>query len=1275
MQDELNVEQQTRLQHASTGEIIENFPIVLMNSKDTDELSPLHYICLRRNLELELLKHFLDYQADPNYEDLNGDTPLHYLCKTDQIPNRAPLIKLLIQHNASINRTNSYLETPLHLLCQNMKPNLESIRVLATSGAAFNLKDSLGGNTPLHLLCNKKEKKTKYCLPVIKYLLTENADVNTKNNQGNTILHLVLKQREIDKPLFQLIIKDENLEINSVNNLQETFLHCVCKKDDQQKNITYVIELLNKGCDPNLQDHHGLTALHLIGKKQNYQLNTRLFNLLFEKGSDPNICDHKGSNLLHYVIPKNGKIDNSLIANLIKRNVDCNKQDQNGKTPFYNYCRKDILDSKMIKLFLREGKVDLNLYTNERLSPLHMIIENSTNIKILQILIDNKYNNINNKKNNSVDLGIKDLRDRNLLHHACLKSQPNETLIEYLLGKGLDPNEQESKHGWACLHCLCKKCEAIDDLESIIEMLIDNDADISIKDNDGNYPFHLICGQEEFSDSLCELLINGIDINKPNNKGETPLHLFYTQPDRPREYLEWFKDMEADFTICRHSDERNALHLFCLNDPDEETFNYLINECECEIESKDKFNNNLLHLLCQSNTMALDVLENVIEDLDVNEHNVEGKTPLHILCANTPDFEFIDCLIKNEIDINIRDNGGDTALHELCKDKIEYILNKSTNKKDDLKYFDKFIPIEGFNLFFDNGVEINSKNKIGDTPLICLCKNRKLKIKTKFKIIKLFLKNDVDVTIQNNENSTALHELSKNQACLNLKIFQLFFDIPEIDLNLKDKNGNTILHLLCMQSLNDYPDLHQIFNHLTTLDCDLNIKNNNKKTPLLILFNSKHRHHEISFDLIKHGADPFIKDKHQRNLLHLMNISQPYYHAVHFLINKGINHKERDVFGNTPLHYLCMHEQIDFDIVSIFTEMGMNLNQNNLKGESPTTLLNGKSKNPQLAYKANRFLKTVKFEKKKQKMQKLIKLNTNLKPLPSLSGRIPKNVGGFLRPMKFQEIPLDQIKISPKPIYSGEKKYIYLADWFGQKVCATALKDSIFITKTEVEKFKKELSFVCSLHYPHTVRFFGAQLQDETRLTYISEYCENGDLSTYISKNNISLTNKIKIAAGIVKGIAYLHSKNTMHRKLKTSKIVLDKNLRPKITGYGFSRQMTDTFYSTVRKTIQTSHDPYQSPEMLSESDTYTFKTDIYSFGVILWELMNPEKLKITDPLIWGNKYWKGEIIKGNRPPLDNCHFQEMISKCWHQDPKQRPEIENILDHFIKLESQSENMN
>ncbi|KAJ3425639.1 molting protein mlt-4 [Anaeramoeba flamelloides] len=1270
MQNELNVEQRTRLQHASTGEVIENFPIVLMNSKDSDELSPLHYICQRRNLDLELLTHFFNYKADPNYEDQNGDTPLHYLCKTEN-PNRPALIKLFIKNNASINRTNSLLETPLHLLCKNKKPDFESIKILGEKGVAFNLKESMDGNTPLHILCDKEEKSSQETLEIINYLLTENADINTKNSHGNNVCHLVLKQKIIDHTLFELIINNDNLDLDSMNDLKETFFHCLLKKDDKQKIIMYLKELLNKGCNPNLQDNNGWTPLHLICSKPNDQKNVSLINLFIENGADPNIGDKEGRNLLHHVIPKTGNMNNSLVEILMKNNVDCNKQDHEGVTPFIKYCQNDTPDVDMINVFLQDGKVDLNLYTKNGRSPLHMIIDNSSNLEILEILIDN----------NDADVEIKDSKERNLLHYACKNSQPNIEIIKYLIDKELDPNEKESKNGWTCLHFLAHQSDLSDELTEVIEFLIENDADVTIKDNAGNLPFHLICNNEEFNDALFELLADGIDINDVNDNGETPLHLFILQPDRTAEHLEWFKDMEADFTIGRESDEKNALHLHFLNEPDEDVLSYLVDECECEIDSKDNFNNNLLHLLCQSSQISNDLIENLIEDLDINEPNNEGKTALHLVCGNNPDAEFIECLIENENDINIKDNEENLALHELCKDKKKVIFNEKT-QKEETKYFSKSITTEQLKLFFENDVEINEVNNNGDTALICLCKNKKFNendkeksnMEPKIDVFKLFLEYEADYTIQNNEQSTALHELCKHDYH-DFETFLFFLELEDTDLNLPDKDGNTILHLLCMQSFELSEDLPRIIQHMATLDCNLNLKNNNEQTPLLILFNSKYRHHETSFDLINHGADPLIKDKNQRNLLHLMNISQPYYHAIHFLINKGVGYKDIDVFGNTPLHCACNHEEIDFDIVRIFTELGMNLNQTNLKGETPSSLLNGKSEKPQFNYQVTRFLTSVKFAKKQQKIQKLIRLNADFKPLPSLSGKIPKHVGGFLKPMKFQEIPLDQIKINPKPIFSGEKKNIYIADWFGQKVCATTLKDSIFITKTEVEKFKKELSFVCSLHYPHTVRFFGAQLQDETKLTYISEYCENGDLNTYISKNNISLTNKIKIASGIAKGIAYLHSKNTMHRKLKTSKIVLDRRLRPKITGYGFSRQMTDTLYSTVLKTIQTVHDPYQSPEMLAESDTYDFKTDVYSFGIILWELMNNKKLKITDPIVWGSKRWTEEIMKGNRPPLKDCKCKKMIARCWHQDPDQRPEMKEILEYFMLHEKKYENMN
>lgn len=97
---------------------------------------------------------------------------------------------------------------------------------------------------------------------------------------------------------------------------------------------------------------------------------------------------------------------------------------------------------------------------------------------------------------------------------------------------------------------------------------------------------------------------------------------------------------------------------------------------------------------------------------------------------------------------------------------------------------------------------------------------------------------------------------------------------------------------------------------------------------------------------------------------------------------------------------------------------------------------------------------------------------------------------------------------------------------------------------------------------------------------------------------------------GIVRGMNYLHSFSVpiLHRDLKSLNILLDQFLVPKIADFGWTRLLADKMTAKVG-TFQ-----WMAPEVIAGSN-YTEKADVYSFGIILWEIASrepPYKSKFT---------------------------------------------------------------
>jgi serine/threonine protein kinase len=183
----------------------------------------------------------------------------------------------------------------------------------------------------------------------------------------------------------------------------------------------------------------------------------------------------------------------------------------------------------------------------------------------------------------------------------------------------------------------------------------------------------------------------------------------------------------------------------------------------------------------------------------------------------------------------------------------------------------------------------------------------------------------------------------------------------------------------------------------------------------------------------------------------------------------------------------------------------------------------------------------------------------------------------------------------------------------------------------------------------------------------ITNYYESGDLTHYISNNffNISWKIKLKKLLNMIEGLKYLHNSNIIHQdyhsgnifnietkgKYKTSAITGDFGISKSATG---SSDNDNEVYGII---------PYVAPEVF-QGQKYTKASDIYSFGMIMWELMTGrrpfwDKNHDTDLII--------EICDGLHPPIvTNAPegYIELMQKCWHSDPKKRPNAENIRREF-----------
>ncbi|KYQ93012.1 RGS domain-containing protein [Tieghemostelium lacteum] len=248
-------------------------------------------------------------------------------------------------------------------------------------------------------------------------------------------------------------------------------------------------------------------------------------------------------------------------------------------------------------------------------------------------------------------------------------------------------------------------------------------------------------------------------------------------------------------------------------------------------------------------------------------------------------------------------------------------------------------------------------------------------------------------------------------------------------------------------------------------------------------------------------------------------------------------------------------------------------------------------------------------------------------------------------------------------IASGASGRVYHGYWDEKEVAIKVFGNELNVY-FELGEYKKEVTLMSILKHESLAKCFGAGTYNNC-FFHVTEYCHNGSLNEYLRNplNVIDPTTKLLFAFQIANGMKYLHSLSIIHRDLKSMNIMLTKKNKIKIIDFGSSRFVNKNMTSHVGTQA------WMAPEIFT-SKRYTEKVDVYSFGIILWEIFTRkapyEHDKFNVPFL---------VTKGERPELPkDCPAQilNLIKKCWAQKPSHRPSFTKIciyLENIIQQQS------
>lgn len=244
-------------------------------------------------------------------------------------------------------------------------------------------------------------------------------------------------------------------------------------------------------------------------------------------------------------------------------------------------------------------------------------------------------------------------------------------------------------------------------------------------------------------------------------------------------------------------------------------------------------------------------------------------------------------------------------------------------------------------------------------------------------------------------------------------------------------------------------------------------------------------------------------------------------------------------------------------------------------------------------------------------------------------------------------------------IAAGSFGKIYLGEWNGSSVAIKSIEGEL--TAAESSQFVREVKIMSRLKHPNVTAFYGACLENG-HACLVMEYMSAGSLESVIEKKKPDFDQQRNIAIDIAKGIDYLHRQNIIHRDLKSANILVDDKNTAKLADFGLAK--IDAI--SVRTTKERSHAlPYLAPECFNRNAEYTMATDMYAFGVILWEIATGRKATLTAAQL--SNAGK-ESVRLSLQTLAEP-FATLIKQCWEWDPSKRPDINAALKQLESFQA------
>ncbi|KAF9970699.1 hypothetical protein BGZ73_006553 [Actinomortierella ambigua] len=224
---------------------------------------------------------------------------------------------------------------------------------------------------------------------------------------------------------------------------------------------------------------------------------------------------------------------------------------------------------------------------------------------------------------------------------------------------------------------------------------------------------------------------------------------------------------------------------------------------------------------------------------------------------------------------------------------------------------------------------------------------------------------------------------------------------------------------------------------------------------------------------------------------------------------------------------------------------------------------------------------------------------------------------------------------------------------------------------------QREIQTLQRLFYRHIIQFYGTTYH-EGDLVVLTDLAQGGSLKSAIehaaSSSAVAATTtgrevaypvldwptRERFVQEMASGLAYIHSEGVLHLDLKSENVLLTRSFEVKLCDFGCATVKTTSASRSTESRKGTVR--WMAPELFARRPQYSTKSDMFSLGVVMWEMAalctTPFQEHLDNFVVMSLvKSGEREDLPEQTPPK----YRAWVEQCWHQDPQQRPEASDLV--------------